>query len=27
VWRDTGIPVSIDIGLTKNLAKIANHLA
>jgi DNA polymerase V len=27
VRRDTGIPVSIGIGLTKTLAKIANHLA
>jgi DNA polymerase V len=27
VRRDTGIPVSIGIGPTKNLAKIANHLA
>jgi DNA polymerase V len=27
VQRDTGIPMSIGIGLTKSLAKIANHLA
>jgi DNA polymerase V len=27
VRRDTGIPVSIGIGPTKTLAKIANHLA
>src|SRR5215475_6121545 len=27
VKRDTGIPVSIGIGPTKTLAKIANHLA
>jgi DNA polymerase V len=27
VRRDTGIPVSIGIGMTKTLAKIANHLA
>jgi DNA polymerase V len=27
VWRHTGIPVSIGIGPTKTLAKVANHLA
>jgi DNA polymerase V len=27
VRRDTGIPLSIGIGPTKTLAKIANHLA
>jgi DNA polymerase V len=27
VWRHTGIPVSIGLGPTKTLAKIANHLA
>jgi DNA polymerase V len=27
VWRHTGIPVSIGIGLTKTLAKVANYLA
>jgi DNA polymerase V len=27
VWRHTGIPVSIGIGLTKTLAKEANHVA
>jgi DNA polymerase V len=27
VWRHTGIPVSIGLGPTKTLAKVANHLA
>ena len=27
VWRHTGIPVSIGIGPTKTLAKVANHVA